>query len=69
VGTTVNITVYLPAMTNDPAAAITALRCQCVDGTLETIKGMCLAIQMHLKTLVILVPAYFTRAGTLTAIK
>jgi len=69
VGTAVNISVYPPAVTNDPAATIIALRRQCVDGALETIEGMYLAIQMHLKTLVILVPAYFTRVDTLTAIK
>lgn len=49
------------------AATICASRCENMDGTFETIEYMCLAVQMHFETLIILVAANLTHADVIVA--
>ena len=62
VGATVKVSVRFHTMTNDLAAAIFTSWCKRVDGTLETVEHMRLAVQIHLEAFIIFVPAYFTFA-------
>lgn len=50
-------------MPNDATVAVRAARGQRLDGTLETVEGVRIAPYHHLKRLIILVAANFTRVS------
>ena len=54
----------LHAVTDDPALAVRANRCQRVDRALEAIEGVVLAANNHLKGLVIFIFTNFTCSHT-----
>src|SRR5688500_16109387 len=52
--------IRLDSMTDDPAAAVIAGRCEGVDGALERVEGVALGAQSHLERLVVFVAADLT---------
>ncbi len=52
--------VRLQTVSDDPTLTATAERCQKLDGALETVKGVPLAIHFHNERFVVVVPASVT---------
>src|SRR6266540_5905534 len=60
VGTAVKDTIRLHAVTDDPATAVRAGWCQCMDRTFKAIEDMRLTSDPHLKTFIVHIPTHFT---------
>ena len=69
VGATEEDAVNFHAVTNDLTSTVGTFGCKRVDGAFETIKYMRFTIHSHLKTFIVVVSAYFTRADVAIASK
>lgn len=69
VSATVKNFVRSHAMTDDAAITMRASWRKRMDGTLKTVEYMRLAVQIHFKTFIVFVSAYFTCAGVPIASK
>jgi len=69
VGTAEEDPVGFHAVTNDLTSTVGTFGCKRVDGAFETVKYMRFTIHSHLKTFIVVVSAYFTRADVAIASK
>jgi hypothetical protein len=59
-GAAVENTVRLDTVANNLAIAMTALRCERMNGALKAVKEMRFTLHYHLDDFVVIVPAHFT---------